>query len=139
MIKAEQEDITRIHSGLPQLISKKMVDLIIGNGYKITIDEDGDIDEENQERLDTILDANNFKSILQTAIETESWSGGVALKLSINPQFQEPIIEVIQPENYKLAAGKTDEEEFMKTELLGPNDSHVLSGDLFIESLSKTV
>jgi hypothetical protein len=32
-----------------------------------------------------------------------------------------------------------DEQEFMKTELLGPNDSHVLSGDLFIESLSKTV
>lgn len=32
-----------------------------------------------------------------------------------------------------------DEEGFMKTELLGPNDSHVLSGDLFIESLSKTV
>jgi hypothetical protein len=32
-----------------------------------------------------------------------------------------------------------DEEGFMKTELLGPNDSHVLSGDLFIESLSKSV
>lgn len=32
-----------------------------------------------------------------------------------------------------------DEEGFMKTELLGPNNSHVLSGDLFIESLSKTV
>jgi hypothetical protein len=30
-----------------------------------------------------------------------------------------------------------DDEGFMKTELLGPNDSHVLSGDLFIESLSK--
>lgn len=30
-----------------------------------------------------------------------------------------------------------DEDGFMKTELLGPNDSHVLSGDLFIESLSK--
>jgi hypothetical protein len=29
-----------------------------------------------------------------------------------------------------------DDEGFMKTELLGPNDSHVLSGDLFIESLS---
>lgn len=33
----------------------------------------------------------------------------------------------------------SDEEGFMKTELLGPNDSHVLSGDLFIESLSKSV
>lgn len=32
-----------------------------------------------------------------------------------------------------------DEEGFMKTELLGPNDSHVLSGDLFIESLQKSV
>ena len=33
----------------------------------------------------------------------------------------------------------SDEEGFMKTELLGPNDSHVLSGDLFIESLSKKI
>jgi len=32
-----------------------------------------------------------------------------------------------------------DEEGFMKTEMLGPNDSHVLSGDLFIESLQKSV
>ena len=29
-----------------------------------------------------------------------------------------------------------DDEGFMKTDLLVPNDSHVLSGDLFIESLS---
>jgi hypothetical protein len=29
-----------------------------------------------------------------------------------------------------------DEEGFMKTDLLGPNDSHVNTGDLFIESLS---
>ena len=32
-----------------------------------------------------------------------------------------------------------DEEGFMKTELLGPNDSHVLSGDLFIKSLSEKI
>ena len=32
-----------------------------------------------------------------------------------------------------------DEEGFMKTELLNENDSHVKSGDLFIESLSKII
>ena len=32
-----------------------------------------------------------------------------------------------------------DEEGFMRTELLGPQDSHVLSGDLFIESLSAKI
>jgi len=32
-----------------------------------------------------------------------------------------------------------DEEGFMKTELLGKNDSHVLSGDLFIESLRSKI
>ena len=32
-----------------------------------------------------------------------------------------------------------DEEEFMKTDLLNENDSHVKSGDLFIESLSKII
>ena len=92
-------DIRRIHSGFPQLISEKMVDLIIGNGYEIKVEGDNEV--EYQEELDQILKDNKFKTLLGKSIETESWSGGVAWKLSWNPTLTEyPIIEAWQPENY---------------------------------------
>jgi hypothetical protein len=90
----------KIHSGVPQLISEKMVDLITGNGYEIKI-ESGSNEEALNERLQYILKDNNFNKLIQEAIETESWSGGVAFKLSINPLITDvPIIEIVQPENY---------------------------------------
>jgi len=109
--KTEQEDITRIHSGLPQLISKKMVDLLTSNGYSISVSED----EKNTIRLNEILSANKFHALIQKAIETESWAGGVAFKLSISPYFKEPIIEVVQPENYKpfVVSGRIVKDIFM--------------------------
>ena len=90
----------KIHSGIPQLISEKMVDLIVGNGYEFNIE--GDNEDELQEYLDNILKDNKFKQmLLGKSIETESWSGGVAWKLSWNPDVSEyPIIEAWQPENY---------------------------------------
>ena len=33
--------------------------------------------------------------------ETESWSGGVAFKLSVSQKYPFPILEVIQPEEYE--------------------------------------
>ena len=94
------KDFRKIHSGLPQLISEKMVDILIGNGFDIRIESETN-EETLNERLDEILVDNNFNSIIQEAIETESWAGGVAFKLSINPLLTEyPIIEIVQPENY---------------------------------------
>ncbi len=89
----------RIHSGFPQLICEKMVDLLIGNGFEIKVE--GKKENELQEELDALLDDNDFKQLLSKSIETESWSGGVAWKLSWNPELTDyPIIEVWQPENY---------------------------------------
>lgn len=90
----------KIHSGFPQLISEKMVDLLLSSGYNIVV-EGGD-EAKLQETLDKILEDNKFKSmILAKAIETESWSGGTSLKLSWNPALSNyPIIEVWEPENY---------------------------------------
>ena len=90
----------KIHSGFPQLICEKMVHLLIGNGYDITVEG---VDEDIlQEMLDDILQDNKFKQqIFGKSIETESWSGGIAWKLSWNPQLSEyPIIEAWEPENY---------------------------------------
>ena len=51
-------NVRKIHSGIPQLISEKMVDLLISNGYEITVYADDELeeqDEDNQKRLDEIL------------------------------------------------------------------------------------
>lgn len=110
-------DVRRIHSGFPQLICEKMADLIVGNGYNVKVEsEDGTNEIELQEELDDILEDNKFKSMLfPKSIETESWSGGVSLKLSWNPKLTEyPIIEMWQPENYTnvVVAGRIVEDIF---------------------------
>jgi len=115
----EGTNIRKIHSGLPQLISEKMVDLITSNGYEVMVYKDEELDEEdedNQQRLLDIRDDNNFELLLGEGIETESWSGGVAIKLSTNTNFKYPIIEIIQPEEYEpvIAAGRIVEDIFIK-------------------------
>jgi A118 family predicted phage portal protein len=115
----QDTNIRKIHSGIPQLISEKMVDLIIANGYELNVYKDDkreEDDEDNLTRLHNILEDNMFDSILQEAIETESWSGGVAIKLSVNNMFDYPIIEVIQPEEYEpvVKAGRIIEDIFIK-------------------------
>ena len=112
-------NVRKVHSGLPQLISEKFVDLIISNGYDITLYKDVDFserDEDNEERLFNILDDNSFDLLLQEGIETESWAGGVAFKLSFDKsQFKYPILECIQPEEYEptIKAGRIVEDIFI--------------------------
>jgi len=108
----------KVHSGIPQLISEKMVDLLLSNGYEYRVYKDDDYekeDEDNQERLDKILEYNSFDVQLPESIETESWGGGTAFKLSNNMKFKYPIIEVIQPEEYEptIEAGRIVEDIFI--------------------------
>jgi len=112
-------NVRKIHSGIPQLISEKMVDLIMSNGYEWGIYLDDtltDRDEENEQRLTYVLDENAFNTQLHEAIETESWSGGVAFKLSVSQKYSFPILEIIQPEEYefKVEAGRIVEDIFIK-------------------------
>jgi len=112
-------NIRKIHSGIPQLITEKMVDLLLSNGYEYTVYKDKELterDDDVQDRLENILLDNNFAMQLQEGIETESWSGGVAFKLSFNKRFKYPIIEVIQPEDYEpvIEAGRIVEDIFIK-------------------------
>jgi hypothetical protein len=92
-------EFRKLHSGFPQLISEKMVDLIVGNGYALTVE--GDNQEELQDELDAMLIENKHNLLMNKGIETESWSGGVSWKLTRNPLISTyPIIESWQPENY---------------------------------------
>ena len=109
----DKDDIRKIHSGFPQLICEKMVDLLVGNGYEIKVE--GKNEEELQETLDEMLADNMFKTLLAKSIETESWSGGVAWKMSWNPELTDyPIIEAWQPENYTavIQSGRVIEDIF---------------------------
>lgn len=108
------EDLARkIHMGVPQLISEKMVDLIVGNGYEIKVE--GNNETEVQEELDLALKDNKIKQLIGQSIETESWSGGVSWKMSYNPSISEyPIIEQWQPEHYNcvVVSGRIVEDIF---------------------------
>ena len=95
----KNDNFRKIHSGFPQLISEKMADLIIGNGFALTVE--GKEEEDLQVELDAMLKENKISLLMSKGIETESWSGGVAWKLTHNPVLSDyPIIESWQPENY---------------------------------------
>jgi len=111
--RSNDNRIRKIHSGIPQLISEKMVDLIVGNGYEIKVEGENEV--KYQEELDDILKDNKFKQLLAKSIETESWSGGHSWKISFNPLISEyPIIEMWQPENYtnRVISGRIVEDIF---------------------------
>lgn len=114
----EGTNIRKIHSGIPQLISEKMVDLLMSNGYEIKAYKDDDLKEEDEdtaERIEEINAWNNIDEKISEAIETESWGGGVALKLSALKRFPYPVIEAIQPDEYepRIEAGRIVEDVFI--------------------------
>ena len=87
-------DVPRIASGLPKLASTSLVNLLIGNGYEININDN----TAELERLQEILDENEFDELLQEAIITESWAGFVYFKISHDLEISDkPIIEVVSP------------------------------------------
>lgn len=89
-------DVPRVHSGLPKLATQAIVNLIAGNGYDLNVNDS----EEETERLKDILDDNNFDSLLQEAISTETWAGYVFFKISHDLDLTDkPIIEVVSPFN----------------------------------------
>lgn len=92
-------DMPRVHSGIPALISKTYGNLIKPSSIIIKVmNEDGTVDEENQKRLDAILDENNWHSISKKGVITESWGGYFFLKLSYDPTISnKPIIELVDP------------------------------------------
>lgn len=93
------EESVRIHTGIPRLISKKMADILLNNGYNFSVEKDKG--NKRHSRLEEILKANDFDSKLAQLIEMNSWSGGTAIKISIDPMFDEPIIEVADPRSYE--------------------------------------
>lgn len=89
-------DVPRVHSGLPKLATQALVNLISGNGYEVNVNDS----EEDLQRLEDILEDNNFDSLLQEAISTETWAGFVFFKICHDLELTDkPIIEVVSPFN----------------------------------------
>lgn len=110
------------HTGIPQLISQTMPRLLLGSGYKFSVEEEDEPIEETQiieedatevvqeeselqEMLDDILGANDFDTMLNKAVETESWSGGVAFKVIMDTSFSPyPILQFVDQTKYTYRA-----------------------------------
>jgi hypothetical protein len=90
----------RVHSGLPKLATGAMVSLIAGSGFSYKIDEN----EEAEQRLESILEANDFKDrLFQQGVATESWAGFFFYKVSFDAQLSDkPIIELVSPKDAEI-------------------------------------
>jgi len=90
----------RVHSGIPALISKTMVSLIAAPGINYEVEDD----EESTERLESILNDNNFEDkIFPEGVIFESYGGYFAFKISQDDKITEfPIIELVSPENIEV-------------------------------------
>lgn len=91
-------DMARVHSGVPALISKTYGNLIKPSSIVIKVlNDEGKEDTANQERLDAILEDNNWHTLSKRGTITESWGGFFFYKLSYMNGFKYPIIEMVDP------------------------------------------
>jgi len=95
----------RVHSGVPALISRTMVNLIAAPGFDVAVAIDNgqtDMDESEDEtkRLEEIFEDNNFEDVLfPNGVNAESYGGYFAYKISYDKEISEfPIIELSIPE-----------------------------------------
>ena len=92
-------EMARIHSGVPALISKTYGNLIKPSSIIIkALKDDGTLDEKVQERLDAILEDNQWHTLSKKGVITESWGGFFFfLKMSYMEGYKYPIIELVDP------------------------------------------
>lgn len=113
------ENAVRYSTGVAAKIPSTMATLCMGNGYNYNMElADKEIDEESEifEDLDYVLNENNINSLLFKAFRTQSWAGGFTFKWSIHELFDTPVLEVVNPMNYRYesVAGRIVEDVFMK-------------------------
>lgn len=76
-----------LHYPLATLITKTMTNLLFSDDPDISADSDADTD-----RLNSILDDNDFPQLLNKACEYESYSGAVGFKPVLDPSVSEHVI-----------------------------------------------
>lgn len=98
-------NIPIVHYPLADMITKTMVNLIFSEKPTITISKENsnNINEDITKIVNDIYDDNDFEPLLQKAAELESYSGAVAFKPVLDPEFSEyPILIPYPKEDIEL-------------------------------------
>lgn len=107
-------DNRKVHSGIPNLISRKMATILFGGGFNIDINIYKEGQEENnvvdeklskkaKELMDEVLLKIVFNEKLKKSAISESWSGHIAVKLSHDIDLSPfPIVEIADKRTFEV-------------------------------------
>ena len=97
-------DRTRVHSGYPKLFNDTYVKLIAGPSFTEKVIVNGEENQDLTERLQEILEWNDFKNkMFHEIVFTKAMSGFNPLKVIIDKQEANvPILQPVDPENYEV-------------------------------------
>lgn len=102
--------VPRVHSGIPKLITKTVVNLVTHNGFEAVVMSGETEDTVNTERLKMLLELNDFNDTWVGSATDSSWAGYTIMKLAHDETIlkKHPLIEKISPslEGIKLKRGK---------------------------------
>jgi len=98
-------NFTVYHNPVANIVSRAMSNLLFANQPIISInmlDNQNLVEQDNlQERINMILAKNKFGTLSQVAAESESYSGAIAFKAVLDPDFSdEPIIQIYPKEEF---------------------------------------
>lgn len=108
----------KVHSGIPNLISRKMATILFGRGVNIDINIYKEGQEENnvvdeklskkaKELMDEVLLKLAFNEKLKKAAISESWSGHIAFKLSHDIDLSPfPILEIADKRTFEVVKNR---------------------------------
>lgn len=108
----------KVHSGIPNLISRKMATILFGRGFNIDINIYKEGQEENnvvdeklskkaKELMDEVLLKLAFNEKLKKAAISESWSGHIAFKLSHDIDLSPfPILEIADKRTFEVVKNR---------------------------------
>ncbi len=123
--------IRKIHTGLPSLIVRILVKVVINNMDGITVekdkkDEKGNIiKNDKQEILDAILKENKFKKLVKKALTKTLYLGDGAFKISMDTSISKyPIIEFYPSDRVKFIKkrGRYEDIIFSTRKIIGSKE-----------------
>jgi hypothetical protein len=110
-----QTTLRKLHSGLPGMIISVLTDVCTDDFYAVAVSA-------QQERWDSIAEANNFRALVKNATEQVLALGDGAFKLSYDPAFPEPLILEFYPADkveFEYSRGRLQEVIFKTVKRIG--------------------
>ncbi len=90
VVPTVDNDINKLHTGLPKIMSRILTDIVIADMNDITVDD------KYQDLWDKIAKDNQFEDLMESAVKNILIVGDGAFKISIAPELTDyPIIEFV--------------------------------------------